>query len=822
MKRALAAGMVLAVLAAAAAYAAGGGIITLNGATSGTVTVQVPAVAGSTTFQLPGDNGTSGYVLSTDGTGVTSWVANGGGGAAALSSITSAITVHSFDNTSMAQTWTWNSLTTQTAFTLSSSSLTNGNILSLQNKAAAATATGHVLDISNTTTGAGYGVYSAMTGHGNTGYAGYFVNTDTSANQNFGIAGIALGSNANTAGVYAESDQTNTQAVYALSNNGYGVFAIGGMRGVTGITYGTSSSAGIEGQENGAANTGYAGLFTNTATTGVNYGIYGTDASSSGYGGYFSNTSTGWALNATGTSYFNGSVGIGTTNLNNSTLEVNGQLRNDGNVFLGSGAGDFISLETHNNTASSIYIGDVTTAAIYIPTGTSTGSRRVGIGTSSPAGQLEVDNTTAGNTGYAGYFANTATTANYGIYVTSATKGAGYGVYSSMAGHGNTGYAGYFINTDTSNNLNYGIYAAGGSEGYGVLGTSLNNVGVFGQSTNNLGILAQGPNAFVAQASGTGVNYGVNSQITGAANTGYAGYFSNTGTGAINYGIYATTSSATGYAGFFQGAVKVSSSITTAGCNGCGGVIGDVRNAKMSITAATTTGSFSADQIVAATALNGTMYDLVSYSQTINLGTTGAGGMDTGSAPASGFVSLYAIYNPTTPATSILACAVATSTNSVYGGANMPSGYTASALIGIWPTNSSRQFVPGLIFDRHFQYQSYVSIFTGTSGVSNLTSRSISAGVPAAARTADIALASTQTGGSNWYGAVSSDSTGTGAIGASFPLSSGVQNFPGGLGSTYKGMASLIGVPLITAQTVYWNDSNGNSGDAMFVQGYSF
>ena len=33
------------------------------------------------------------------------------------------------------------------------------------------------------TTGAGYGVYGTITGHGNTGYAGYFINTDTSSNQ---------------------------------------------------------------------------------------------------------------------------------------------------------------------------------------------------------------------------------------------------------------------------------------------------------------------------------------------------------------------------------------------------------------------------------------------------------------------------------------------------------------------------------------------------------------------------------------------------------------------------------------------------------------
>ena len=45
--------LVLTVFGGAVAYAAGGGVITLNGATSGTVTVQVPAVAGSTTFQFP-------------------------------------------------------------------------------------------------------------------------------------------------------------------------------------------------------------------------------------------------------------------------------------------------------------------------------------------------------------------------------------------------------------------------------------------------------------------------------------------------------------------------------------------------------------------------------------------------------------------------------------------------------------------------------------------------------------------------------------------------------------------------------------------------
>jgi len=49
------------------------------GATSGAVTVQGDAVAGTWTFTLPTTAGTNGYVLSTNGSGVTSWVAQTGG-----------------------------------------------------------------------------------------------------------------------------------------------------------------------------------------------------------------------------------------------------------------------------------------------------------------------------------------------------------------------------------------------------------------------------------------------------------------------------------------------------------------------------------------------------------------------------------------------------------------------------------------------------------------------------------------------------------------------------------------------------------------------
>lgn len=271
---------------------------------------------------LPTGAGTSGYVLQTNGFGVTSWVPAGSGGTA-LSSIVAATTTNSIDSAGWAQIWKWGTLTTQTALSLTTSSMTSGTLLKLANTAAAATSTGTVLNVTNASTGTGYGVYASITGHNNTGYAGYFINTDTgSTNPNYGGAGWAL-SNTNTtaglsSGVFGECDGANCVGLQAQSNNGSAIFAnsnngtgvnaeselttdyanaiIGQAFGATGITlgvqgssYSTGAGIGIQGNEKGTANTGYGGYFSNTATT-------------------------GWALYAgTAPSYFAGSVGTGTT-----------------------------------------------------------------------------------------------------------------------------------------------------------------------------------------------------------------------------------------------------------------------------------------------------------------------------------------------------------------------------------------------------------------------------------------------------------------------------------------------------------------------------
>lgn len=122
-----------------------GGTIALNGATSGYVNLVSPTAPTSYTLTLPTTAGTNGYVLSTNGSGVTSWVAQSSGGP--LSSLTAAAATNTIANANYAQAWNWDTLTTQTAMSLGSSSMTTGNILSITDSFNSATSTGNVLKL---------------------------------------------------------------------------------------------------------------------------------------------------------------------------------------------------------------------------------------------------------------------------------------------------------------------------------------------------------------------------------------------------------------------------------------------------------------------------------------------------------------------------------------------------------------------------------------------------------------------------------------------------------------------------------------------------
>ncbi|EMH4120032.1 phage tail protein, partial [Yersinia enterocolitica] len=135
------------------------------------------------------------------------------------------------------------------------------------------------------------------------------------------------------------------------------------------------------------------------------------------------------------------------------------------------------------------------------------------------------------------------------------------------------------------------------------------------------------------------------------------------------------------------------------------GVVGTARNARMSVTAPSATATFTAEELIVQAGLGWLQYKLAGFNKSVNLGITGAGGMDTGSAPANGFVALYVIYNPTTQGSALLAVnATSTVAPEVCMGV-MPAGYTASALVSVWGITSS-------LFRIGFQSDRYIAIPT--------------------------------------------------------------------------------------------------------------
>lgn len=242
------------------------------------------------------------------------------------------------------------------------------------------------------------------------------------------------------------------------------------------------------------------------------------------------------------------------------------------------------------------------------------------------------------------------------------------------------------------------------------------------------------------------------------------------------------------------------------------GVVGSMRNARM-YTTVSSTATFTADEIIVETALAGVPYSLGNYNQVINLSITGAGGMDIGTAPVNGFVALYAIYNPTTGSTSILATnATASIAPSIYSGGNMPSGYTASALISVWPTNGSGLLVTGIQLDRSIN-TAPITILNSAVLNGSLTSLSISSAVPLNAVTCKPVV---QLG-----------NTATSTMGLTLTSSSLNIGFRNTVGTVTAGLTIAAAIPelaLTVPQTLFYASSStvGTPNFFSAVTGYSF
>ena len=172
---------------------------------------------------------------------VTSCVGCSAGATVSLSSLTSATTTNSIDNNNWAQVWKWGTLSTQTALTLSTSSLTTGTLLNLDrqfHRAAAPvrspavstsqTGAGYGINVSSATTGTGYGIYSALTTTSNIGAAIYATNATTT--NGYGVyANLTGANNIGAAGYFANATGSTGSAVHAeltgSSNSGSAGFS---------------------------------------------------------------------------------------------------------------------------------------------------------------------------------------------------------------------------------------------------------------------------------------------------------------------------------------------------------------------------------------------------------------------------------------------------------------------------------------------------------------------------------------------------------------------------------------------------------------------
>ncbi|MFM1425782.1 hypothetical protein WFP05_19825 [Yersinia enterocolitica] len=243
------------------------------------------------------------------------------------------------------------------------------------------------------------------------------------------------------------------------------------------------------------------------------------------------------------------------------------------------------------------------------------------------------------------------------------------------------------------------------------------------------------------------------------------------------------------------------------------GVVGTSRNAKMSVTSVSATATFTADELIVQTALGGLQYKLSSFSKTINLATTGVGGMDTGTVPANGFVALYAIYNPTTQISALLAVnASSVVAPEVYGGSNMPAGYMASALVSVLPTSSS-QLAPVIQQGRRVSIVG-ASILSGSGAPSSLAALAITV----------IPLNTTLIRMSATVGIIANDTTGVLEVAASAALVGAKRISLGaaGTGGTLS-TTSYMEMPVAdNSRNIYWRVQSANISYGLTTMGYEF
>lgn len=235
-----------------------------------------------------------------------------------------------------------------------------------------------------------------------------------------------------------------------------------------------------------------------------------------------------------------------------------------------------------------------------------------------------------------------------------------------------------------------------------------------------------------------------------------------------------------------------------------GPVVGTVRNARMVVTAASASASFTADELVVGDA-DGRKRVVRAFNQSINLAAAakGAGAMDVGGAPVSGFVALYALFNADTNLSALMGvnASSAVAANR-YSGAALPAGYTFSALIGVWPTNASGLFLSGMQLDRRFARGAAQQISTSVVGANT-----------------PITLADAPLNAKRVSGYFSGSASGSVSV---MLLSDPANNFGGVQAQAAGYFTSPFAIDILTAKTIYYlvAISGGTLDFKLFLSGY--
>jgi hypothetical protein len=126
----------------------------------------------------------------------------------------------------------------------------------------------------------------------------------------------------------------------------------------------------------------------------------------------------------------------------------------------------------------------------------------------------------------------------------------------------------------------------------------------------------------------------------------------------------------------------------------------------------------------------------------------------------------------------------------------MPGGYTASALLTVWPTNGSSQLIAGSQQDRAFTFFNGVQALSTNASAGSNTSLAIPSILPKNAQstsgTINVTTTAVSAGSGNLY--LFSHSTSAIAWAASV----------GAVSSAFGHQTTFSGLPITTAQTLYY------------------